>query len=89
MANQFSITGLKPETIVSRLSESLGGRLAHNEDRYVKIGTGEVHLVIIRQGYKPTWTREAPHHRIACKASLVLYNEVQGQLEKGVICMVG
>ena len=46
--------GLQLETIVSRLSLKLGGRLAHSEDSYRKIGTSEGHIDIIRKGYKPT-----------------------------------
>ena len=54
-AVQFvSATGLQPETIVSRLSMKLGGRIAHCEDSYRKIGANEKHVNIIRNGYKPT-----------------------------------
>ena len=35
----MSATGLRPEMIVTRLKEKLGGRLAHNVDSYEKIGT--------------------------------------------------
>ena len=36
-----SATGLQPETIVSRLSLKLGGRIAHCEDSYRTIGAKE------------------------------------------------
>ena len=55
-----SAMGLQPETIVSRLSLKLGGRLAHYEDSYRKIGTRESHIDVIRKGYKPTWIKSAP-----------------------------
>ena len=50
----MSSRSLQSETIVSRLSLKLGGRLAHCEDCYRKIGTSEGHINIIRIGYKPT-----------------------------------
>ena len=56
--------GLQPETMVSRLSKKLGGRLAHCEDSYEKIGTDWGHIDIIRRGYKPTWIGKAPRQRI-------------------------
>ena len=88
--------GLHPETIVSRLSLKLGGRLAHSEDSYRKIGTSEGHIDIIRKGYRPTWDKHAPRQRVAplnptisTKGSNVLDSEVTGQLEKGAIYEVG
>ena len=56
----MSAMGLQPEIIVSRLSLKLGGRLAHSEDSYRKIGTSEGHIDIIRKGYMPTWDKYAP-----------------------------
>ena len=50
----MSAIGLHPETIVSRLSKKLGGRLAYSEDSYRKIGASGGHIDIIRKGYKPT-----------------------------------
>ena len=92
----MSATGLQPETIVSRLSLKLGGRLAHCEDSYRKIGASEGHTDIIRKGYKPTWIKSAPWLRVAArnptistKASNVLNTEVAGHLEKGTIFEVG
>ena len=91
-----SATGLQPETIVSRLSMKLGGRIAHSEDSYRKIGAHEKHIDIIRNGYKPTWIKRAPRQRItsgnptiSSKAAEVLEKEVQGLLEKGAIQEVG
>ena len=88
--------GLQPETIVSRLSLKLGGRLAHCEDCYRKIGTSEGRIDIIRNGYKPTCIKSAPQQRVAAhnptistKASNVLDTEVTGLLEKGAIRDVG
>ena len=52
-----SATGLQLKTMVSRLSLKLGSRLAHCEDNYRKICTSEVHIDIIRKGYKPTWIK--------------------------------
>ena len=49
-----SAKGLSPETIVSKLSKKLGGRLAYSEDSYRVIGANEKHVDIIRRGYKPT-----------------------------------
>ena len=43
--------GLNPETIVSRLSKKLGGRIVYSEDSYRTIGTSEKHIDIIRKGY--------------------------------------
>ena len=91
-----SAMGLHPETIVSRLSKKLGGRIAYSEDSYRTIGTSEKHIDIIRKGYKPTWDKYAPRQRIApsnptisTKASNVLDTEVTGLLKKGAICEVG
>ena len=88
--------GLQPETIVSRLSLKLGGRLAHCEDIYRKIGASEGHTYVIRKCYKPTWIKSAPRQRVAApnptiftKASNVCDIEVARLLEKGVICEVG
>ena len=88
-----SATGLQPETIDSRLLLKLGGRLAHCEDSYRKLGTCEGHIDIIRKGYKPTWIKSAPQQRVApcnptisTKASNVLDTEVARLLEKEVIC---
>ena len=88
--------GLHPETIVSRLSLKLGGRQAHSEDSYRKIGASEGHIDIIRKGYRPTWDKHAPRQRVAplnptisTKGSNVLDTEVTGQLEKGAIHEVG
>ena len=50
-----SALGLNPETIVSTLSNKLGGRIAYLEDSYRKIGACEKHIDIIRNGYKPPW----------------------------------
>ena len=55
-----SAMGLHLETIVSRLSKKLGGRIAYSEDSYRKIGTSEKHIDIIRKGYKPYWKCQAP-----------------------------
>ena len=54
-----------PETIVSRLSKKLGGRLAYSKDSYRTIGASEKHIDIIRKGYKPTWDKYAPWQRVA------------------------
>ena len=88
--------GLHPETIVSRLSKKLGGRLAYSEDSYRTIGASEKHIDIIRKGYKPSWDKHAPRQRVApsnptisTKASNVLNTEVTGLLEKGAIREVG
>ena len=40
----MSAMGLHPETIVSRLSKRLGGRLAYSEDSYRTIGARERHI---------------------------------------------
>ena len=78
-----SAMGLHPETIVSRLSKKLGGRLAYSEDSYRTIGTSEKHIDIIRKGYKPSWDKHAPRKRVApsnptisTKASNVFDTEV-------------
>ena len=91
-----SAMGLHPETIVSRLSKKLGGRLAYSEDSNRTIGTSERHINVIRKGYKPTWDKYAPWQRVApsnptisTKASNILNTEVAGLLEKGAICEVG
>ena len=88
--------GLHPETIVSRLSKKLGGRLAYSEHSYKTIGASEKHIDIIRKGYKPSWDKHTPWHRVApsnptvsTKASNVLDTEVTGLLEKGAIHEVG
>ena len=84
-----SAMGLHLETIVSRLSKKLGGRLAYSEDSYRTIGTSEKHIDIIRNGYKPSWNEHAPQQRVASnnptistKASNLLDTEVTGLLEK-------
>ena len=56
----MSAMGLHLETIVSRLSKKLGGRLAYSEDSYRTIGASEKHIDIIRKGYQPTW------HKFSC-----------------------
>ena len=61
-----SASGLQPETIVSRLSQKLGGRLAHCIDSYRTIGTQRIHLDILRDGYRPPWLKVAPRQKIAC-----------------------
>ena len=88
----MSAKGLSPETIVSKLSKKLGGRLAYSKDSYRVIGTNEKHVDIIRRGYKPTWDKLAPQQRVAprnpvisTKASLVLDKEVIELLKKGAI----
>ena len=50
-----SALGLNPETIVSILSNKLGGRIAYLEDSYRKIGSDEKHINIIRNGEIPCW----------------------------------
>ena len=87
-----SALGLNPETIVSTLSNKLGGRIAYLEDSYRKIGTCEKHIDIIRNGYKPPWKCCAPRQRttprnpkVSLKASNVLDTEVFGLLDKGAI----
>ena len=87
-----SAMGLQPETIVSRLSLKLGGRLAHCEDSYRTIGTRRIHLDTLKSGYKPPWVWVAPWQRVvphnpvvSQKASDVLNVEVQGLLGKGAI----
>ena len=59
-----SARGLHPETIVSRLSKKLGGRIVYSEDSYRTIGTSVKHINIIRNGYKPPWNKCAPWQRI-------------------------
>ena len=88
----MSATGLQPETIVMRLREKLGGRLAHNADSSEKNGANWWALGVIRKGYKPTWVKRAPVQRVAPsnpsfspKAAQVLDTEVQGLLDKGTI----
>ena len=88
--------GLHPQTIVSRLSKKLGGRIAYSKDSYRKIGTSEKHIDIIRKGYKPSWDKHAPWQRVApsnptisTKASNVLDTEVTRLFEKGAIREVG
>ena len=83
-----SALGLNPETIVSTLSNKLGGRIAYLEDSYRKIGTCEKHIDIIRNGYKPPWKCRAPWQRttphnpkVSLKASNVLDTEVFGLLD--------
>ena len=49
-----SAMGLHPETIVSRLSKKLGGRLAYSKDSYRTIGTSEKYIDIIIKGYEPS-----------------------------------
>ena len=56
----MSVNGLQPDTIVTRLKEQLGGRLAHNADSYEKIGANRWSLGVIRKGYRPTWKKRAP-----------------------------
>ena len=87
-----SATGLRPETIVSRLSRKLGGRIAHCIDSYRTIGAQRIHLNILRRGYKSPWLEKAPRQKVASRnprvsqlASDVLNVEVQGLLEKGAI----
>ena len=88
--------GLHPDTIVSRLSKKLGGRIAYSEDSYRIIGANEKHINIIRNGYKPPWKERTPRQRIAqtnptvsLKALNVIDTEVAGLLEKGAIREVG
>ena len=87
-----SVLGFNPETIVSTLSNKLGGRLAYSEDSYRKIGASEKHINIIRNGYKPPWKCCTPRQRttpcnpkVSLKASNVLNTEVFGLLDKGAI----
>ena len=87
-----SATGLRPETIVSRLSRRLGGRIAHCIDSYRTIGAQGIHLDILRKGYRPPWLKVASWQKVASRnpwvsqfASDVLDVEVQGLLKKGAI----
>ena len=91
-----STMGLHLETIVSRLSKKLGGRIAYSEDSYRTIGAIVKHIDIIWKGYKPSWDKLAPRQRVApsnptisLKASNVLDTEVTGLLYKGAIREVG
>ena len=91
-----SATGLQLDTIVFRLSLKLGGRLAHCEDGYRKIGVSEGNIDIIKKGYQLTWIKSAPKQRVAAcssiistKASSVFNTEVARLLEKGAIYEVG
>ena len=84
------------ETIVSRVSKKLDGKLAYSGDSYRTIGTSEGHIDIIRKGYKPTWDKHAPRQRVApsnptisTKASNIFDTDVAGLLEKGAICELG
>ena len=88
----ISAMGLHPETIVSRLSKKLGGRIAYSEDSYRTIGTSEKHIDIIRRVYKPPWKEHTPRQRvtpnnptISSKASNMLNTEVARLLEKEAI----
>merc|ERR1712215_646313 len=88
--------GLHPETIASKLSKKLGGRITYSEDSYRTIGASEKHIDIIRKGYKPSWDKHAPQQWVApsnptisTKASNVLDTKVTGLLEKGAIREVG
>ena len=91
-----SAMGLHPETIVSRLSKKLGGRIAYSEDSYRTIGASENHIDIIRKGYKPPWDKHAPRQRVtpsnptvSLKALNVLDTEVTGLLNKEALKEVG
>ena len=50
----MSASDLQPETIRSRLSMQLGGRISHCVDSYEKIDTDWSHIYILRRGYKPS-----------------------------------
>ena len=80
--------GLQPETIVSRLSLKLGGRLAHCEDSYRKIGPSEDHIDI-RKGYKPIWMKSAPQQSVAAINPTISTKAPNGLLMKGAIYEVG
>ena len=56
----MSATGHQLETIVSRLSLKLGGRLAHCEDNYGKTGARKGCIDIFRKGYKSTMIKGPP-----------------------------
>ena len=95
-AEYVSATGLQLDTIVFRLSLKLGGRLAHCEDGYRKIGISEGNIDIIKKGYQLTWIKSAPKQRVAActsiistKASYVFNTEVARLLERGAIYEVG
>ena len=88
--------GLQLETVVSRLSKKVGGRLAHCRDSYEIIGADEGPIDIIREGNKPTWVKSAPWQRvttcnptISAKVSNAHDTEVPRLLGKGAICEVG
>ena len=92
----ISAWGLLPETIVSRLSKQLGGRIAHSVDSYEKISTPWNHIEILNRGYKPSWIGKAPRKRaaacnpyISALASNTLNMDIQGLLVKEAIFMVG
>ena len=50
-----SAWGLQPDTIISRCSVQLGGRIAHNVSSYEKIGTQWSQIDFLKRGYKPSW----------------------------------
>ena len=90
-----SATSIQLEAIVSRFDLKLADWLTVKTVT-IKIGAREGHIDIIRKGYKPIWIRSAPQERItllnptiSTNASYVLYTEVVGFLERGVICEVG
>ena len=101
MASQFSFTvccrvyvshGSSAGNHSFQVKNEAGGRLAHSEDSYRRIGAQESCLDIVRRGYKPSWVRKVPRQRIAPrnpvtseKAAKVLDVEVTGLLEKGAI----
>ena len=45
-----STWGLQPETIISKLSKQLGGRITHYVDCYEKIGTHWGHINTLKRG---------------------------------------
>ena len=91
-----SDSGLKPETIVSRLAQMIGGKLTHNVDSLESIGAYWWPKQIAAQGYKPSFLegnpfrqRKAPSNPETSEAAAaILDKEVKGLLDKGAISEV-
>ena len=55
-----SALGLQSETIVSRLSKQLGGRISRCVNSYENIGASGIHIDILKKGYRASLISKAP-----------------------------
>ena len=96
MVEFVSNSGLKPETIVSRMSHQLDGKLTHNVDSIETISAGWWPKNTAGPGYKHKFLKGKPPRQwvdpsnpeVSETVAYVLDEQVKGLLNKGAISEV-